>query len=185
MTKTIIEVDFANINVSANEVGITLDYEDLLHYLSYNYNVLESVVHLGVNPRNSSDTEDLTEYLCTAGWAVKEKMGTVAGKSFKANVDSEIVVDSMHHRFINKIDMLILCSGDGDFIPLVRYLRNYAGVYVCVAAFKHSCSSQLILEANSFIDMEVYYEDFKERRIKEDGVDNQEENVVDADYIIQ
>ena len=185
MRKTIIEVDFANINRSANEVGITIDYEDLLHYLTYTYNVLESVIHLGVNPRNASNSEDLIEYLGSAGWMVKPKIGTVAGKGFKANVDSEVVVDCMHHRFINGIDMLILCSGDGDFIPLVRYLRNYAGVYVCVAAFKHSCSSHLILEANSFIDMEVYYKDFKERTTIESGVLNHEENFVDAEYVIE
>lgn len=50
------------------------------------------------------------------------------------------------------IDVLILATGDGDFVPLVEYLRN-RGRQVEVIAFGRSTSAKLKEAADDFIDM--------------------------------
>ncbi len=50
------------------------------------------------------------------------------------------------------IDVLILATGDGDFVPLVEYLKN-RGRQVEIIAFGRSTSAKLKEVADDFIDM--------------------------------
>jgi len=69
----------------------------------------------------------------------------------KADWDVGIVVDGI--RASTSADVIVLASGDGDFIPLVEYLRNQ-GKRVEVIAFGRSTSSKIKEEADEFIDIE-------------------------------
>jgi uncharacterized LabA/DUF88 family protein len=51
------------------------------------------------------------------------------------------------------LDVIILVSGDGDFIPLVEYIQNTTGCRVELIAFKESASSKLIETADDFTDL--------------------------------
>ena len=52
-----------------------------------------------------------------------------------------------------KLDTIILISGDGDFVPLVDYLKINEGCQVEVVAFGKSSSSLLREAADDFIDI--------------------------------
>ncbi len=68
----------------------------------------------------------------------------------KADWDVGIVVDAI--RIAPAVDSLVLVSGDGDFVPLVEYLKNQ-GKRVEVMAFAKS-SSHLLKEAtDEFVDL--------------------------------
>jgi len=69
----------------------------------------------------------------------------------KADWDVGIVIDAI--RIAPSIDALVLASGDGDFIPLVEYLKNQ-GKRVEVMAFGKTTSSKLKEVADEFIDLE-------------------------------
>jgi len=69
----------------------------------------------------------------------------------KADWDVGIVIDAI--RIAPSIDALVLASGDGDFIPLVEYLKNQ-GKRVEVVAFGRTASSKLRESADEFIDLE-------------------------------
>ena len=69
----------------------------------------------------------------------------------KADWDVGITVDAI--RIAPSVDTIILCSGDGDFIQLVEYLKNQ-GKRVEVMAFGRSASSKLREVADEFIDLE-------------------------------
>ncbi len=69
----------------------------------------------------------------------------------KADWDVGIVVDGI--RASATADAIILVSGDGDFIPLVEYLKNQ-GKRVEVIAFGRSTSGKIKEEADEFIDIE-------------------------------
>ena len=58
----------------------------------------------------------------------------------KADWDVGIVIDAI--RTAPAVDVIVLCSGDGDFIPLVDYLKNQ-GKRVEVMAFAKTTSSAL------------------------------------------
>ena len=68
----------------------------------------------------------------------------------KADWDVGIVIDAI--RTAPGVDVVILCSGDGDFIPLVEYLKNQ-GKRVEVMAFDRTTSSALKEVADEFIDL--------------------------------
>ena len=70
----------------------------------------------------------------------------------KADWDVGIVIDAI--RTASSLDVIVLGSGDGDFIPLVEYLKNQ-GKRVEVMAFGKTASSRLIESADEFIDLDL------------------------------
>jgi uncharacterized LabA/DUF88 family protein len=68
----------------------------------------------------------------------------------KADWDVGIVVDAI--RIASSLDTLVLVSGDGDFVPLVEYLKNQ-GKRVEVIAFAKSASHSLKEVTDEFIDL--------------------------------
>ena len=73
------------------------------------------------------------------------------GGAKKADWDVGIVIDAI--RTAQALDVIVLCSGDGDFIPLVEYLKNQ-GKRVEILAFGKTTSSKLIDVADEFIDLD-------------------------------
>jgi uncharacterized LabA/DUF88 family protein len=66
----------------------------------------------------------------------------------KANADVELVVDAMLQA--DRLDLIVIVSGDGDFVPLVRALQS-RGKRVDVVGFEHT-SRSLRREADRFHD---------------------------------
>ena len=73
------------------------------------------------------------------------------GGAKKADWDVGIVIDAI--RTSAALDVIVLCSGDGDFISLVEYLKNQ-GKRVEVMAFGRSTSGRLREIADEFIDLD-------------------------------
>jgi len=69
----------------------------------------------------------------------------------KADWDVGITVDAI--RIAQSCDTIVLCSGDGDFLQLVDYLKNQ-GKRVEVVAFGRSSSAKIKEAADEFIDLE-------------------------------
>lgn len=74
-----------------------------------------------------------------------------ADGSKKADWDVGMAVDAI--RTAPGLDVIILVTGDGDFVPLVDYLRWGLGKYVEVAAFRPSTSGKMQTVADRFIDL--------------------------------
>lgn len=70
----------------------------------------------------------------------------------KADWDVGMAVDAI--RMSELIDVVILVTGDGDFVPLVEYLKWGKGRTVEVAAFGRSASGKIKEVADEFIDLE-------------------------------
>jgi len=75
-----------------------------------------------------------------------------ADGSKKADWDVGMAVDAI--RMAEFLDVVILVTGDGDFIPLVDYLKWGRGRMVEVAAFRRSASAKLQEAADKFINIE-------------------------------
>ncbi|TSC94991.1 MAG: hypothetical protein CEN87_3 [Parcubacteria group bacterium Licking1014_1] len=73
------------------------------------------------------------------------------GGAKKADWDVGIVIDAI--RTSSALDVIVLVSGDGDFISLVEYLKNQ-GKRVEVMAFGRTTSAKLKEVADEFIDMD-------------------------------
>ncbi|KKU81810.1 MAG: hypothetical protein UY09_C0028G0016 [Parcubacteria group bacterium GW2011_GWA2_47_8] len=74
-----------------------------------------------------------------------------AGGMKKADWDVGLAIDAI--KLSQSVDAIILLTGDGDFVHLVRYLKNNSPALVEVAAFRKSSSSALVAEADDFMDI--------------------------------
>ncbi len=75
----------------------------------------------------------------------------------KADWDVGIAIDGV--RLANSVDVIVLMSGDGDFVPLVEYLKNI-GTQIEVVAFGKSASSKLKESADDFLDLSNNYDKY-------------------------
>jgi len=71
-------------------------------------------------------------------------------RDYKGNLDIEMAVGIITES--NQFDKCFLISGDSDFIPVVRYLRQNNKYTICIGQ-KQSTSPDLINEVNEFIDL--------------------------------
>ncbi|PIT95532.1 hypothetical protein COT96_00735 [Candidatus Falkowbacteria bacterium CG10_big_fil_rev_8_21_14_0_10_38_22] len=92
------------------------------------------------------------EALSQQGFEVRMKdLQIFAGGAKKADWDVGITVDAI--KLAPKLDVVILVTGDGDYVPLVNYLQNTTGCLVEIMAFRQTASSRLIEEADDFINL--------------------------------
>lgn len=88
------------------------------------------------------------------------------GGAKKADWDVGLAVDAI--TLAPKLDAVIIASGDGDFVPLVEYLRINTGTQVEVVAFGKSSSTKLRETADDFFDLSVdperYLIGYREKR---------------------
>ena len=75
-----------------------------------------------------------------------------AGGTKKADWDVGMAVDAV--RMVDFLDVVVLVTGDGDFIPLVEYLKWGKGRQVEVAAFSRRASGKIKEVADVFICLE-------------------------------
>jgi uncharacterized LabA/DUF88 family protein len=93
------------------------------------------------------------EALEKAGLELRMKNLQVYGDGLKkGDWDVGMAVDAI--RMASFLDVVILVTGDGDFLPLVDYLKWGMGRLVEVAAFHKSASGKLQESADKFINIE-------------------------------
>ena len=73
--------------------------------------------------------------------------------SKKADWDIGMAIDAV--TMAPKLDAIILITGDGDFVPLCKYLQYHHGVQVEVVTFGKSASASLKDTADDFFDLSV------------------------------
>src|SRR3989344_4142188 len=101
----------------------------------------------------SGEEAAFLEALKKVGFELKVKdLQIFPGGMKKGDWDVGIAIDAVI--LADKIDVAVLVEGDGDFVPLVDYLKTNKGVKVEVMAFGRSASSKLIQAANEFYDLE-------------------------------
>jgi len=96
--------------------------------------------------------EKFFEALGKQGFEVKTKdLQIFPGGAKKGDWDVGITVDAI--KMAKNLDVIVLVSGDGDYIPVVEYLQNTFGCRVEVIAFAESASSKLMEKADKFTDL--------------------------------
>ncbi|MBU2565959.1 NYN domain-containing protein [Patescibacteria group bacterium] len=87
---------------------------------------------------------------------VKEVLEFSSGVK-KADWDVGITIDAV--KLAEKVDVIVLMTGDGDFVPCVEYLQAH-GVIVEVVAFGSSTSSELRGACDIFFDISESTDEF-------------------------
>lgn len=100
----------------------------------------------------AGDEKNFLEALSKMGIEVKTKdLQIFAGGAKKADWDVGLAVDAV--KIAHRVDTIVIVSGDGDFVPLVEYLKVSAGNQVEVMSFGKSTSGRLREIADDFIDL--------------------------------
>ncbi len=147
-------------------VGVFIDVQNMyysarnLHDAKVNFS---AVVEAAVSGRNliraiayvvktkTGEEKPFFEALMSSGIETKEKvLMEYFGGAKKADWDVGIAVDAI--RIGTLLDVVVLVSGDGDFHPLVEYLKNQ-GRQVEVIAFRETASTKLVEIADNFTDI--------------------------------
>ncbi len=98
------------------------------------------------------EEQSFFEALEKAGFEVKAKdLQTFAGGSQKGDWDVGIAMDIIKQ--MNKVDVVVLASGDGDFAPLLEYLQM-TGQLTETIAFGKSTSAKIKELTDNFIDLD-------------------------------
>ncbi len=167
-------LDYANINSSARMSGYKLDYNlllnDFLVSLDEGRFLTGAFAYVPKDPRSEHSADREIEDLANSGFLVTSKIGVISGNSYKCNFAVEMTMDIMRVATSNKPDIIVIVSGDGDFIPLVRELRKM-GIRVEIASFYNSSSRELRQIASGFIDIDQYLNNQDDKTNDDDNLD--------------
>ena len=155
--KVVFFLDYANINRAAREKRYGMDYHHLLQYVGEERFLVDAHCYVPINPRNEHRLDREIEELWRSGYIVTTKVGTIAGGTYKCNFDVEITMDMLKVVYQVKPDIIVLASGDSDFVSLIQEVRK-SGVRVEVAAFEETAGTDILSKCSGFIDLAVYYE---------------------------
>lgn len=156
----------ATIKHIGQKVAVLIDVQNLYHSAKNLYEArvnFREVLNLAVSKRNlirafayvirtkTGEEKAFFEALIKLGIETRAKdLQEFYGGMKKADWDVGIAVDAI--KTAPGVDTIVLVSGDGDFIPLVEYLKNQ-GKRTEVIAFGKSTSSLLKEEADEFLDL--------------------------------
>jgi len=100
----------------------------------------------------SKDEQPFFDALNNLGIETKDRpLQIFYGGEKKADWDVGLTVDAI--RLSSSLDAIILVTGDGDFLPLVEYLKFNQGKHVEVMAFGGTTSAKLKEAADAFTDL--------------------------------
>lgn len=148
-------------------VAIFIDAQNLYHSAKNLYNAkvnFKNILETSVASRKliraiayvitteAGDEKDFFEALTKMGIETKTKdLQVFLDGNKKGDWDVGLAIDAI--RIAPKVDAVILATGDGDFEPLVEYLKNFTQVEVI--SFGRSTSSKLKEVCEDFIDMSL------------------------------
>ncbi len=150
-------------------VGIFVDVQNLYHSAKHLYGSrvnFSELLKLIIGPRQliraigyvvksdiSTGESAFFEALEKSGIELRMKdLQVFAGGAKKADWDVGMAVDAI--RMAKSLDVVVLVTGDGDFIPLVEYLKWGEGKQVECASFGRSSSSKLREVVDTFVDLD-------------------------------
>lgn len=147
-------IDIQNLYHSAkNLYGARVNYSELIERVTKERKLVRALAYV---VRSDPDTgeESFFEALEKSGIELRMKDIQVFPSGVKkADWDVGIAVDAI--RMAPMFDVVILISGDGDFVPLVKYLQWGLGKGVEVAAFGKTASARLKEVADTFFDLDT------------------------------
>lgn len=150
--------DVQNLYHSAkNLYGARVNFGNILKHGTAGRQLIRAIGY--VIATESGEEKGFFEALTKIGIELKVKdLQIFPGGMKKADWDVGLAVDAI--RLANLVDAVVIVSGDGDYIPLIEYIRSAMGVQVEVMAFGRSASGKLKEMVDDFTDLGADAEKF-------------------------
>jgi uncharacterized LabA/DUF88 family protein len=145
-------VDVQNLYYSARNIyNSRVNFNEVLNAAVGDRKLIRAIAY--VVKADMPEEHTFFEALEKAGFEVKAKdLQTFAGGHQKGDWDVGIAMDII--KLMNKLDVVVLASGDGDFVPLLEYLQM-SGQFTETVAFGKSCSGKIKELTDHFIDLDA------------------------------
>jgi len=148
-------------------VGVYVDIQNMFYSAKYQYNaklnfaklleravegrqLIRAICYVVQTPE--IDQTNFLDMLSKNGFEIKSKdLRIRPDKSSKGDWDMGIAIDAIS--MVEKLDVIVLVSGDGDFVDLVHLLKS-RGVIVEIISFPKSTNEDLIKAADQFVPVD-------------------------------
>lgn len=154
-------VDVPNVMYAAERLKVKLDYKKLLDFLVRGRELVRASAYAPISddPQKKLETQKFVQPFADLGYRVVTKPHKrYADGSLKANFDVELAIDVL--TMSDRLDIVTLVSGDGDFRRLVELVES-KGVRVEVVAFSQSTAAELRTVADEYIDLNDHLKELR------------------------
>ena len=158
--KTALFIDGANLYATTKSLGFDIDYKRLLKEFQSRGNLLRAFYYTAlIEDQEYSPIRPLVDWLDYNGYKMitkptKEFTDATGRRKIKGNMDIELAIDMME--LAEKLDHIVLFSGDGDFRRLVEAVQR-KGVRVTIISTVRTSppmiADELRRQADNFVDL--------------------------------
>ncbi|PKP77385.1 MAG: NYN domain-containing protein [Alphaproteobacteria bacterium HGW-Alphaproteobacteria-3] len=155
-------IDGANLHSAARGLGFDIDYKRLLNHFRSKGTLIRAFYYTAlVEDQEYSPLRPLIDWLDYNGYTVvtkpaKEFTDATGRRRIKGNMDIELAIDALE--IADKLDHLILFSGDGDFRRLVDAVQRRGKRVTVVSTMRSQppmIADELRRQADQFIELET------------------------------
>jgi len=147
-------IDGENIHYSAKHMNMRLDYLKLCRQLAGPRRLVRAYFYTALSTQSEGKI-DFVNFLKLNGFTVVTKEvksfnDQEGSRNVRSCLDMEMAINVME--LAERLDTVILCTGDGDFRPLIDALAR-KGLHVEVCALREMTSTDLIAAADVYTDL--------------------------------
>ena len=182
-------IDGANLYATSRSLGFDIDYKRMLSFFSSRCYLLRAYYYTAmVEDQEYSSIRPLIDWLDYNGYRVvtkptKEFTDSNGRRKVKGSMDIELAIDAME--VAEKIDHIVLFSGDGDFRTLVEALQRKGrkvSVISTVATNPPMIADDLRRQADNFFDLVDLKQDIGRDPSENSGYNDGQQDFDDEDY---
>ena len=153
-------IDGANLYATAKSLGFDIDYKRLLTLFRSKGQLVRALYYTALaEEQEYSSIRPLIDWLDYNGYTMvtkptKEFTDSTGRRKVKGNMDIELAVDAM--QLSEKLDHIVLFSGDGDFRSLVEALQHKGRRVSVISTLQTQpamVADELRRQADQFIDL--------------------------------
>ena len=151
-------IDVQNMYYSARNLhGRKVNFREILKTAVANRKLIRAIAY--VIRTEGGEEKVFWEALSRIGIEIKMKdLQVFPGGLKKGDWDIGMAVDAV--KFSDYLDAIVLVTGDGDFAPLVEYIKSAKPAQVEIIAFGRTASGRLKELADDFIDLDQHPEKY-------------------------
>ncbi|MEX0921190.1 MAG: NYN domain-containing protein [Rhodovibrionaceae bacterium] len=189
--KTALFIDGANLYATARALNFDIDYKRLYTYFDSRCRLIRAFYYTAlIEDQEYSPIRPLIDWLDYNGYSMvtkptKEFTDSSGRRKIKGNMDIELAVDMME--MAERLDHIVLFSGDGDFRSLVDAVQRKAVRVTVISSIKSQppmIADELRRQADTFIDLANLEQDITRKGGERSRpVRNQDDDYVDDEDI--
>ena len=172
-------IDGANLYSAARLLGFDIDYKKLLQSLSGHGRLVRTYYYTAImENQDYSPIRPLVDWLDYNGYTVitkpaKEFIGDEGKRRIKGDMDVEIAVDMLE--LSERLDHVVLFSGDGDFRHLVEAVQRKNTRVTVVSTVQSNppmAADEMRRQADFFVELNDLADGIAKKRLGQQNFDN-------------